>query len=574
MTKLTQIREKAQTKGRTMIRTKRLYTRNGKLYIDSYTEYGRVRIATGCEDSRANRKAILESIDELIYKHIRGERKTTSSLKLRDLCDELLDGLKHIKDTSRLAYTSMANIIISGLGNKDIRLFSAQNVGSFFEGRAPKFEKFFNRLIALANEKNPELNLKPLKIKRIRVVEENEEIEPFSLEEMGLILSTLRANSALAQSLNERGKRLAHKDTHEIQNLHTIESESGERLAHKDTHEIQNLHTEEQTNGAVSEINFAGCFVPLRYTSLQAEQTQGAGSLLSVSDQAARADSRKSRSETSQDLLTYLYIAFLTGARTGEILALNWGDIDFENEKIAITKSLNDMGELTTPKTKSSVRHIDMLPPLKEYLLKLNSAYTGKSELAHKERESGEVSPIITAKRKDLRAEFYALLDSLGLKRRVLYNTRHSFASIMLSQGEEPLWVAAMLGHKNLNITYSHYAKFIPQKSRARAVFLNGVLGLNSACTHARPTGANPSGQSLNECFGSTSVTTTKVAPSSRLAQHLNLTHNPRISCSTCVSNSNLESAQIQDLGLAHKERESGENVGNTGVTKNSSILR
>ena len=436
-----------------MIRTKRLYTRNGKLYIDSYTEYGRVRIATGCEDSRANRKAILESIDELIYKHIRGERKTTSSLKLRDLCDELLDGLKHIKDTSRLVYTSMANIIISGLGNKDIRLFSAQNVGSFFEGRAPKFEKFFNRLIALANEKNPELNLKPLKIKRIRVVEENEEIEPFSLEEMGLILSTLRANSALAQSLNERGKRLAHKDTHEI----------------------QNLHTEEQTNGAVSEMNFAGCFVPLRYTSLQAEQTQGAGSLLSVSDQAARADSRKSRSETSQDLLTYLYIAFLTGARTGEILALNWEDIDFENEKIAITKSLNDMGELTTPKTKSSVRHIDMLPPLKEYLLKLNSSLAQENPSLHTEEQTSQ-SPIITAKRKDLRAEFYALLDSLGLKRRVLYNTRHSFASIMLSQGEEPLWVAAMLGHKNLNITYSHYAKFIPQKSRARAVFLQGVL--------------------------------------------------------------------------------------------------
>ena len=458
-----------------MIRTKRLYTRNGKLYIDSYTEYGRVRIATGCEDSRANRKAILESIDDLIYKHIRGERKTTSSLKLRDLCDELLDGLKHIKDTSRLVYTSMANIIISGLGNKDIRLFSAQNVGSFFEGRAPKFEKFFNRLIALANEKNPELNLKPLKIKRIRVVEENKEIEPFSLEEMGLILSTLRANSALAQSLNERGERLAHKDTHEIQNLHTIESESGERLAHKDTHEIQNLHTEEQTNGAVFCDDF-GSFSSERAGSYLSGNDQTRTQKSTMHDRREQIPAGKIAQKTSQDLLTYLYIAFLTGARTGEILALEWEDIDFENEKIAITKSLNDMGELTTPKTKSSVRHIDMLPPLKEYLLKLNSACTGKSELAHKERESGAVSPIITAKRKDLRAEFYALLDSLGLKRRVLYNTRHSFASIMLSQGEEPLWVAAMLGHKNLNITYSHYAKFIPQKSRARAVFLQGVL--------------------------------------------------------------------------------------------------
>ena len=41
----------------------------------------------------------------------------------------------------------------------------------------------------------------------------------------------------------------------------------------------------------------------------------------------------------------------------------------------------------------------------------------------------------------------------------------------------------------------------------------------NSACT-----------QSLNECFGSASVITAKVTPSPRLAQHLNLTHNPRIS--------------------------------------------
>lgn len=350
-----------------MIRTKRLYTRGGKLYIDSYTEYGRVRIATGCEDSRANRKNILANIDDLIYKHIRGDGKKAGSLKLRDLSDELIKSLSHIKQTSRQAYVSMANTIIGALGNKDIRLFSTHNVGSFFESRSPKFEKFFNRLIALANEKNPELNLKPLKIKHIRVLEENEEIEPFNLEEMRLILWT------------------------------------------------------------------------------------------------ASIPTQPKDAQKKQDLLTYLYIAFLTGARTGEILALNWEDIDFENDKIAITKSLNESGEITSPKTKSSVRHIDMLEPLKAYLSQHKSSGT-----------------IIRSSRMMLRREFYTLLDSLGIKFRVLYNTRHTFASLMLSNGEEPLWVAAMLGHKNLNITYSHYAKFIPQKSRARAVFLNdGFLGGN-----------------------------------------------------------------------------------------------
>ena len=78
----------------------------------------------------------------------------------------------------------------------------------------------------------------------------------------------------------------------------------------------------------------------------------------------------------------------------------------------------------------------------------------------------------------------------------------------------------------------------------------NGSLGnhctneVNSACT-----------QSLNECSGSTSVTTAKVAPSSHLAQHLNLTHNPRISCGTCVSNSNLESTPSQEASPAQDSK-------------------
>lgn len=455
-----------------MIRTKRIYARNGKLYIDSYTEYGRVRVATGLEDTRANRGIVNEKIEQLIYKVLRGEKRANSSM-LKDIIDGFFSELVGVKQSSLIAYKSMARQILSALGNKDIRLFSAVNVGAWFASKPRKFESFFNRLIGYANEKNTELNLKPIKIKRARVLEDKEATEPFSLEEMKLILSTLRL-------------KCTQSDLNEL--------ESGEGLAHRS---YQKEHRD-----------FA-----MDFGVVQVGGEEATLSVVPEDDKQTHQKTRKSTSgqETSQDLLTYLYIAFLTGARTGEILALTWSDIDFENSKIAITKSLNESGEITSPKTKSSVRHIDMLEPLREYLLSArHSVLSDKSgslalggghypqgnslassphnpdfssqslECQESKAESSTISDskksIVTTKRADLRAQFYALLDFLGIQNRVMYNTRHSFASIMLSQGEEPLWVAAMLGHKNLNITYSHYAKFIPQKTRARATFLNGLL--------------------------------------------------------------------------------------------------
>lgn len=161
----------------------------------------------------------------------------------------------------------------------------------------------------------------------------------------------------------------------------------------------------------------------------------------------------------SGELSLYLSIAFFTGARTGEILALHWEDIDLDEGKIHINKSCNSLGKTTLPKTSTSMRFIDIIQPLQNVLL------------AHK-KESGK---LFSLSRATMRKKFNALLLDLGLQKLTLYSTRHVFASLMLSNNEEPLWVAAMLGHKNLNITYSFYAKFIPQK-KSRAMFLNDIL--------------------------------------------------------------------------------------------------
>ena len=75
-----------------------------------------------------------------------------------------------------------------------------------------------------------------------------------------------------------------------------------------------------------------------------------------------------------------------------------------------------------------------------------------------------------------LRKEFQALQNRLNITPlRVLYYTRHSFASIMLSRGEEPMWVSVMLGHENLSTTLKNYTKYLPNQKRERAGFLKGL---------------------------------------------------------------------------------------------------
>lgn len=71
---------------------------------------------------------------------------------------------------------------------------------------------------------------------------------------------------------------------------------------------------------------------------------------------------------------------------------------------------------------------------------------------------------------------WYPGLDRAKLRKRTMYQTRHSFASSMLSHGEDPLWVARMLGHTTLDMIFRHYGKFIRNRARRDGTrFLKGM---------------------------------------------------------------------------------------------------
>ncbi|ANT42854.1 integrase [Helicobacter phage FrGC43A] len=166
-------------------------------------------------------------------------------------------------------------------------------------------------------------------------------------------------------------------------------------------------------------------------------------------------------------LKAFLTMAFFSGLRTGEQLALLWSDIDFENKEINIDKSLNLSGVITSPKNKPSIRKIDLLEPVEKILKELKA-----SEPANKKM----IFLSVPKRTQDFQLMFKKLLEALNLKDRKLYTTRHTFASLMLSMGEEAMWVSKTLGHKDLNTTYKTYSHYIPKQDKERAKFLKGIL--------------------------------------------------------------------------------------------------
>jgi integrase len=72
---------------------------------------------------------------------------------------------------------------------------------------------------------------------------------------------------------------------------------------------------------------------------------------------------------------------------------------------------------------------------------------------------------------------WYTALKHAGLTRRDLYNTRHTFATHGLASGEDPGWVAKMLGHTTLLMLMTRYYHYIPNLTRQDGTPLAKQLG-------------------------------------------------------------------------------------------------
>lgn len=157
----------------------------------------------------------------------------------------------------------------------------------------------------------------------------------------------------------------------------------------------------------------------------------------------------------------YFTFAFCSGLRQGEQIGLKPGDINWDEKTLRISRAItrNENGKFVMGRTKNkhSRRTIKLLPSMLNTLEAQKNIY---------DRFKGEyffcskTGKRINSSHLRLR-DWIPTLEKVGLDYREMKQTRHSFATNALSCGENPLWIAKVMGHRDTEMINKVYAKYI-----------------------------------------------------------------------------------------------------------------
>ena len=162
---------------------------------------------------------------------------------------------------------------------------------------------------------------------------------------------------------------------------------------------------------------------------------------------------------------TYFYTAIYTGMRPGEMVGLNWSDIEGNMIHINATAvRVEGVGTVrkNSPKTKAGIRSVT-LPPIVCNLLKQHKLAQAEYRLQFGENWPDPEAVFTTkeGKRMDIDSpthKFQKILKENNLPKITLYGLRHTNATILIASGVSIRDVSAHLGHAQTSTTMDIYA--------------------------------------------------------------------------------------------------------------------
>jgi integrase len=168
--------------------------------------------------------------------------------------------------------------------------------------------------------------------------------------------------------------------------------------------------------------------------------------------------------------------------RVGELSGLQWGDIDFNGKFITVRRCFTRGREEQTKTGKQ--RRVDMSDTLAETLLthrkRLREEWLkeGKNEIPKWVFPNQEGNPLEYYNLKH--RHFEKCLEKAGLRRIRFHDLRHTFASLLIQNGESLAYVKDQLGHSSIKMTVDVYGHLVPAANRAAVNRLPTAEGQNT----------------------------------------------------------------------------------------------
>ncbi len=177
-------------------------------------------------------------------------------------------------------------------------------------------------------------------------------------------------------------------------------------------------------------------------------------------------------------------LTIFTGVRLGELMGLEWSDIDFTNGIVSINKSsqyLSDKGVFTkTPKTESSIRDV-AIPDFVVSLLKEYRIWYEQQKSIYGELWIDSDRLFVQSDGKPMHPStiskwFVKFVKEIGLPVINFHGLRHTNATLLISQNIDVAVVAARLGHAQITTTFNFYVHPIISHNKSAGNVLQNLL--------------------------------------------------------------------------------------------------
>lgn len=172
----------------------------------------------------------------------------------------------------------------------------------------------------------------------------------------------------------------------------------------------------------------------------------------------------------TKDKLYGILLCLYSGLRIGELIALQWSDIDFIQGALFVSKSCHDGKDglvIDEPKTLSSRRVI----PLPKQLLPVLKGIKKRSGSPFVVSSSGNPVSVRSYQR-----SFELLLKKLNIPHKGFHSLRHTFATRAIECGMDIKTLSEILGHKNPTVTLNRYAHSLTEHKTAMMNRLGKLL--------------------------------------------------------------------------------------------------